>query len=132
MNDAQQATNALASLLASKVYGLIRDKLWTFSIDTLARYTQLHAQFAMSSCAIQTELDQFLRERDHLFRIYKDQIIQLSASADLLDKLSDGGEHHDDQDQMGSVVRELIEALTASVTESKTAMDHLIEVVHTD
>ena len=130
-----QATNALGSLLSCKVYTLIRDKLCSLSMDTFARYTQLHSQYALNPCATQIELDQFQRDKDVIFRVYKDSLLQLSASAELLDKISDNSINlasHASEDQVPEVVKEIMELLTSSVTESKTTMDHLIELKETD
>ena len=130
-----QATNALGSLLSCKVYTLIRDKLCSLSMDTFARYTQLHSLYALNPCSTQIELDQFHRDKDAIFRIYKDSLLQLSASAELLDKISDSNINlasHASEDQVPEVVKEIMELLTSSVTESKTTMDHLIELKETD
>ena len=89
----------------------------------------------MNPCATQIELDQFQRDKDAIFRIYKDSLLQLSASAELLDKISDNSINlasHASEDQVPEVVKEIMELLTSSVTESKTTMDHLIELKEND
>ena len=78
-------------------------------------------------------MDQFLRDKDAIFRVYKDSLLQLSASAELLDKISDTNHVSSvADDQVPVVVKEIMELLTSNVTESKTTMDHLIEVKETD
>jgi hypothetical protein len=61
--------------------------------------------------------------------------LQLSASAELLDKMSENNINLSSlasDDQVPDVVKEIMELMTANVTESKTTMDHLIEVKETD
>ncbi len=129
-----EATNALATLLSSKVYSFVRDKLWSLSMDTISKYSNLHFQYATSPCSTQSELDLFQREKDLIFRVYKDSIIQLSASAELLDKMSETSDHNTSHmdDQVPAMVSDIMDLLTMNVTESKTTMDHLIEVREAD
>jgi hypothetical protein len=89
----------------------------------------------LNPCATQSELDQFQRDKDAIFRVYKDSLLQLSASAELLDKMSENNINLSSlasEDQVPDVVKEIMELMTANVTESKTTMDHLIEVKETD
>ncbi len=129
-----EAKNALATLLSSKVYSFVREKLWSLSMDTISKYSTLHFQYATSPCSTQSELDLFQREKDLVFRVYKDSLIQLSASAELLDKMSETSDHNTSHidDQVTAVVYEIMDLLTMNVTESKTTMDHLIEVREAD
>ena len=78
-------------------------------------------------------MDQFQRDKDAIFRVYKDSLLQLSASAELLDKMSDNTDNlQASDDQVPEVVKEIMELLMSNVTESKTTMDHLIEIKETD